>query len=127
MSEPFEPTPPSATEADIQKQIQRSARSPLVQWLRSRGWKILLPLTAVVVVAGIVVGPVHGFDYIAGVRAPSDEIAVGYKYLSAVVLTAVGWLAVPATVGGIVGYVVSTQLAAFRAKTKADIINGDDK
>lgn len=125
MPEPLDPTPPSATEADIQKRIQRSARSPLVQWLRSKGWKFLLPLTVVIIIAGIVVGPAYGFDYLAGVRAPSEEISVWYKYVSAVALTAVGWLAVPATVGGVVGYIVTTQLAAFRAKTKTDIISGD--
>ncbi|GEM_PF-6307852 len=96
-----------------------------MQWLLSKGWKYLVPLAVVIIIAGIVVGPAYGFDYLAGVRAPSEEIRVWYKYLSAVVLTAVGWLAVPATVGGVVGYIVTTQLAAFRAKTKPDIISGD--
>ena len=96
-----------------------------MQWLRAKGWKFLLPLAAVIIIAGIVVGPAYGFDYLAGVRAPSEELTVWYKYVSAVTLTAVGWLAVPATVGGVVGYIVTTQLAAYRAKTKADIIGGD--
>lgn len=117
-------SPPPTTSAAViarQKEIGRRARSPFVAWLVHGGW-VLVALPLLVVGVGVtVLGLPQAVELLIGVASPHDTDFDVLQAVAAWCTSIVGWLAVPALTGGVVGYFVSARLGSYRSRTLDEI------
>lgn len=117
-----EPTPESDAEKALRATVPDMARSRVSTWMRRRGWQIVLPSVLLVAACTLATGWPTAFELMVGLRSPA-EITEFPGSIGAWVLAVVGWLGVPAVVGGTVGYFVGGQVARVRALSEQDIVN----
>lgn len=93
-------------------------------WLAAGGWLAILVPTVVIGFGVFFLGLPRTGDLLLGTTSPvvPDERWRESTISWLVALT--GWLAVPALVGAITGYVVTVKLSSYRARTREDILNG---
>ena len=90
-------------------------------WIRNGGWLPIVIVLAVVVVGVLVLGPSDAGELLIGVASPADVVAEWWIVLLAWIVAIVGWLIIPILVGTLVGYLVTSRLSTYRAKTEDEI------
>jgi hypothetical protein len=89
--------------------------SDLSSWLLRWGLSLLVAVAAAFALAAWRLGSVWvAYDVLVGLTPP-DGKHVPHHY-TALVLSALGWLLVPALVGAVVGLVVERQVASHRSR-----------
>ena len=79
-------------------------------WLLLRALPGLLALCALFIVDGTVDGWVGAYNLLVGIDSPGDAKTKWCAWL----LSVAGWAAVPAFIGGFVGYLVTQQIDSHR-------------
>ncbi|MEV8086348.1 DUF6313 family protein [Streptomyces nigra] len=88
----------------------RDALSRVRRWLLLRALPGVLVLVALFVVNGVLDGWVNAYNLLVGIDSPGDAKTKWCAWL----LSATGWAAVPAFIGGFVGYLVTQQIDSHR-------------
>ena len=116
------PTPPNEEETALREELRKKTRSPVFRWMWSTGWKFVLVYVVVVGFGISALGVPDTFELLLGLTSPSGiHVATWQEQLTARSTAFAGWLAIPAIVGGVAGYVVSAQMTAFRDRSIDDI------
>jgi len=63
------------------------------------------------------------YELLAGLEAPANEADSVAVSAAAWTISILGWLIVPALVGGVAGYVVTAEVSAFRSLSLDDVRN----
>ncbi|MFG1711036.1 DUF6313 family protein [Nonomuraea sp. M3C6] len=87
-------------------------------WLVTRAVWVLLAVAILFALDGCLIGWSVAYEVLIGIKSPAE---VGYAPVSWAV-SLVGWLIVPAFVGGLVGYLVTRQIDARRTESEADVL-----
>ncbi|MEU6721600.1 DUF6313 family protein [Nonomuraea sp. NPDC046802] len=112
--------PPRASLAARCRRYVRSlaALSKTQYWLLTRALWVVLACLAVFVVDGVLIGWSTAYEVLIGIKSPADAGSAPVTWL----VSLVGWLAIPAFVGGTVGYLVTRQIEARRRRSRAEVI-----
>ncbi|MEZ0076280.1 DUF6313 family protein [Planotetraspora sp. GP83] len=89
-------------------------------WLLTRAAWLILTFVVLFMVDGCLIGWSRAYEVMVGITSPA---AVGAPFASWGV-SVLGWLMIPAFVGGVVGYVVNSQIDARRTQTEDDVAEG---
>ncbi|WP_086559159.1 DUF6313 family protein [Streptomyces africanus] len=96
----------------------RDALSRLHRWLLLRALPVLLVFLGLYVLNGALMGWTDAYNVLVGIDSPGDARPTWAAWP----LSIVGWAAIPAFVGGAVGYVVSAQIQAHRTRELSEIL-----
>lgn len=96
----------------------RDALSRLHRWLVLRALPLLVVFLGLYVLNGSLLGWTTAYNVLIGIDSPGDVSSPW----SAWPLSIAGWAAIPALVGGAVGYVVTAQIQAHRTRELAEIV-----
>lgn len=86
-------------------------------WFLTRALWFLLAFGVIFAADGILVGWSTAYEVMIGIASPAD---VGYPFVSWPV-SVVGWLMIPAFVGGVAGYLVTWQIDGRRTESEAEV------
>ncbi|MGW3353273.1 DUF6313 family protein [Nonomuraea rubra] len=95
-----------------------AALSKTRYWLLTRALWVALVFIVVFVVDGVLIGWATAYEVLIGIKSPADAGSAPVTWLVSIV----GWLAIPAFVGGTVGYLVTRQIEARRRRSTADVV-----
>jgi hypothetical protein len=87
-------------------------------WLLTRATWLIIAFVAVFVIDGCLIGWSRAYEVLIGIKAPAEVAAP----LASWTVSIMGWLMIPAFVGGTVGYLVTRQIDARRTESEADVI-----
>lgn len=89
--------------------------SGLTYWLWVYGLPITVAISGLLLVSGFLNGWWVTYNLLIGIDSPRDAHATWLSFA----VSLLGWLAVPAITGGIVGYAVSKQISTYRDKSSS--------
>ncbi|MFD4624967.1 DUF6313 family protein [Streptomyces sp. NPDC058475] len=114
------PPPPAPTRTESIRRWWRSRGQlpKLLYWIGRRGLPLLAVLIALEVLSGVAIGWWKTYELTLGITSPGATPAPWI----ALPVSMVGWLLVPAVVGGLAGYVVSTQIDSHRRQSAAEAL-----
>ncbi|MFF5307609.1 DUF6313 family protein [Streptomyces sp. NPDC013161] len=87
-------------------------------WLVTRGPAWLTVFGLLYVVGGVVLGWRAAYEVLVGLQSPGDTNVPAYAYA----LGLLGWLLVPAIIGGAAGYLVTRQIDRRRTVDAEDLL-----
>ncbi|MEW2079962.1 DUF6313 family protein [Streptomyces sp. NPDC013433] len=96
----------------------RDALSRLHRWLLLRAVPVLVIFCGLYVLNGALMGWTDAYNVLIGIASPGDA----RPQWAAWPLSIAGWAAIPAFVGGTVGYVVTAQIQAHRTRELSEIL-----
>jgi hypothetical protein len=91
----------------------------LAFWLFSRGLAVLAVCAALYILNGFLIGWAAAYEVLTGITSP----AAVYPEWCAWPLSIIGWAAVPAIVGAVVGYVIPEQIQARHTRELSDVMD----
>ncbi|MGW0966163.1 DUF6313 family protein [Streptomyces sp. NPDC002516] len=112
--------PPKATWTEVARDAFRSLASlnrPRY-WLVTRGPAWLTVFGLVYIVGGVVLGWRTAYEVLVGLQSPGETNLPLYAYA----LGLLGWLLVPAIVGGAAGYLVTRQIDRRRTVDAEELL-----
>ncbi|MGW4641638.1 DUF6313 family protein [Sphaerisporangium sp. NPDC004334] len=87
-------------------------------WLLTRAMWLVAAFAVVFVIDGWLIGWSRAYEVLIGIKSPAE---VGAP-LASWTVSIVGWLMIPAFVGGTVGYLLTRQIDARRTESETDVI-----
>ncbi|MEW1927514.1 DUF6313 family protein [Streptomyces sp. NPDC088360] len=87
-------------------------------WLATKGSVWLAAICLLYGTGGAVLGWRSAYEVLVGLQAPGDARVPAYGY----VLSVLGWLLVPALIGGAVGYLVTHQIEQRRTVDAQELL-----
>ena len=108
----------------LQKTVAKHARGTLSVWFGRVGWMLAAGTGLLLVLSGLVVGWEATGEVLIGVTSPAAEYLTPLAAVMRWAVALVGWLAVPALMGAVVGYAVSQQAKSVRGRTLDEIEAG---
>ncbi|GAA2615960.1 hypothetical protein GCM10010304_81710 [Streptomyces roseoviolaceus] len=113
------PPPPGLRRRVSRWWRSRDALSRLHRWLLLRAVPLLVAFLVLYAVNGVLFGWTDAYNVLIGIDSPGNVSPQWLAWL----LSIAGWAAVPALVGGAVGYAVSHQIQAHRTRELAEILD----
>ncbi|MFI6737245.1 DUF6313 family protein [Nonomuraea sp. NPDC050451] len=95
-----------------------AALSKTRYWLLTRALWVVLAFVVVFVVDGMLIGWSTAYEVLIGIKSPAEAGSAPVTWLVSIV----GWLAIPAFVGGTVGYLVTRQIEDRRGRSAAEVV-----
>ncbi|MFI0242218.1 DUF6313 family protein [Streptomyces sp. NPDC016845] len=89
-----------------------------VYWLLTRGLWWLLGFGSLYVLCGFLIGWTTSYEVMVGITSPAQTRLRALSWM----LSLTGWLATPAAVGGIVGYLVNRQVDRRRRESESAVL-----
>ncbi|MET9544201.1 DUF6313 family protein [Streptomyces sp. NPDC006627] len=112
------PQPPGLRRLLLRWWRSRDALPRLQRWLLLRAVPVLVVFVVLYSVNGLLVGWTDAYNVLTGIESPGDVSAKWCAWP----LSVAGWAALPALIGGFVGYLVTGQIQAHRTEELAQII-----
>ncbi|MFE8965135.1 DUF6313 family protein [Streptomyces iakyrus] len=81
-------------------------------WLKYKSWKWVSVVFVLYLVAGFGIGFIDAWEILVGRESAKDAAWPGATWP----LSILGWLLVPAFIGGVAGYVVTSQIESRRVR-----------
>lgn len=112
--------PPRASLAARCRRYVRSlaALNKTHYWLLTRALWVALAFIVLFVIDGALIGWSTAYEVLIGITSPADAGSAPVTWL----VSLVGWLAIPAFVGGTVGYLVTRQIETRRRRSRAEVV-----
>ncbi|MET9067774.1 DUF6313 family protein [Streptosporangium sandarakinum] len=95
-----------------------AALSKTRYWLLTRAFWLMLAFFAVFVIDALLIGWSTAYEVMIGIKSPAEVAAP----LASWPVSLMGWLAIPAFVGGTAGYLVTRQIDARRTRSEAEVV-----
>ncbi|GHG89829.1 DUF6313 family protein [Streptomyces lanatus] len=115
----IQPPPPPGLRRRVSRWWRsRDALSRLHRWLLLRALPLLVVFLGLYVLNGALIGWTGAYNVLVGIDSPGDVS----PRLPAWLLSIAGWAAIPALVGGAVGYGVTAQIQAHRTRELTEIL-----
>ncbi|MFD9692887.1 DUF6313 family protein [Kitasatospora sp. NPDC059088] len=119
MSHPSSPPPPPDWRHLVGRWwVGRHALGRLPYWLLSRGGVVLAACSALYVLNGFLSGWTAAYEVMVGITSPAQVDPQWCAWP----LSIAGWAAIPAFVGGAVGYVVTEQIQAHQSQDLTSVL-----
>ncbi|MGW0165973.1 DUF6313 family protein [Streptomyces sp. NPDC003343] len=120
--EPPPPAPPPRPSIGHQVAVllaHRHALGRLPYWLLTRATVVLSACAALFVLNGVIIGWADAYEVLVGITSPA-KVKVQW---AAWPLSIVGWAAIPAFIGGAVGYLINGQIQAHQSQDFNAVLN----
>lgn len=95
------------------REEKRAYEGKLEYWLKRKSWKWISVVLILYVIAAIKIGPVDAWEILVGRDSAKDACWPVVTWP----LSIVGWVFVPAFIGGVAGYVVTSQIDSRRGRS----------
>lgn len=116
----IQPPPPPGLRRRVSRWWRsRDALSRLHRWLLLRALPLLALFLGLFALNGVLIGWTDAYNVLVGIDSPADAS----PQIPAWPLSIVGWAAIPALVGGAVGYAVTAQIQAHRTRELTEILD----
>ncbi|SDP39467.1 hypothetical protein SAMN04487981_121139 [Streptomyces sp. cf386] len=116
----IQPPPPPGLRRRVSRWWRsRDALSRLHRWLLLRALPLLAVFLGLFALNGALIGWTDAYNVLVGIDSPADVS----PQLPAWPLSIVGWAAIPALVGGAVGYAVTAQIQTHRTQELTEILD----
>ncbi|MEU4234395.1 DUF6313 family protein [Nonomuraea sp. NPDC026600] len=114
-----EPPPRAPLVARCRRRLRSlAALSKTRYWLLTRALWVALAFIVVFVIDGVLIGWSTAYEVLIGIKSPAEAGSALVTWLVSIV----GWLAIPAFVGGTVGYLVTRQIEDRRRRSAAEVV-----
>ncbi|MDF3142151.1 MULTISPECIES: DUF6313 family protein [unclassified Streptomyces] len=87
-------------------------------WLKYRSWKWISVVFVLYLVAGFGIGFIDAWEILVGRESAKDAAWPGVTWP----LSILGWLLVPAFIGGVAGYIVTSQIESRRVRPIKELL-----